>query len=304
MHIDRTPQLQRTEALSAPQLRLRFWRSFKRHMENTSSVGCARATTDGWMWHNANLTTGNLLSMVRVRLGEIGVKYTLNDADADTVFAYLGARRQELDAGFEWAPTWRPGGVNSHVIEIRRPGSVLDVDSWSEYFNWFRRQLETFQHGLWGLVGRVPSGGERRQWDRESFVRELRTWNPASLGVANAILDWALTRGASVTWGSGGQTGSFAPTHPRGGFPYQLVSVRTDGSVVFLFRQLSDSPAFSARARRLEVLERLNQVEHFALPEKVIDLRLSLPLAVLMDDSADEQFLDVLDWFEDTLRSS
>lgn len=297
-------QVQGVGGASVAQLRQKFWRSFKRYMEDSSSVRCARATTDGWMWHNADLTTGNLLSMIRVRLGEIGVKYTLNDADANTVFSFLRAHPQELDAGFEQAPTWRPGGANSHVIEIRRPGDLLDFEAWPEQFGWFRRQLETFQLALWSLVGRLPPGGERQQWDQTSFLRELCTWNPASLGVANAILDWALTHGAIVSWGSGRQCGSFSPTVPHGGFPHQFVSIRTDGTVVLLFRQLRNSPVFYERNRRLDALERLNRVGHFALPETVVDLRPSVPLTVLADDRACTQFLQVLDWFEDTVRRS
>ncbi len=297
-------QALRVGGVSVPQLRHDFWSSFKRYMEDSSSVHCARATMDGWMWHNADLTTGNLLSMIRVRLGEIGVKYTLNDADADTVFSFLLAHREEVEAGFEQAPTWRPGGTNSHVIEIRRRGDLLDLAAWSEHFSWFRRQLETFQIALWSLVGRVPPGGERRHWDQESFLRELCTWNPTSLAPAKAILDWALARGATVSWGTGRQCGSFSPTIPNGGFSHQLASVRTDGTVVLLFRQLSNSPLFYERSRRLEALERLNGVRHFALPDSVIDLRPSVPLNVLADDCSCAQFLRVLDWFEDTVRSS
>lgn len=297
-------QAQGVGAASVPQLRRDFWRSFKHYMEDSSSVRCARATTDGWMWHNADLTTGNLLSMIRVRLGEISVKYTLNDADADTVFSFLRAHRQEADAGFEQAPTWRPGGANSHVVEIRRPGDLLDFEAWPGQFGWLRRQLETFQLALWSLVGRVPPGGERRHWDQESFLRELCTWNPASLGPANAILDWALAHGAIVSWGSGRQCGSFSPTIPNRGFPYQLVSIRTDGTVVLLFRQLSNSPVFHETARRLDALERLNRVRYFALPDTVVDLRPSVPLNVLADDRSCTQFLHVLDWFRDTVKSS
>jgi hypothetical protein len=296
-------QALRVGGVSVPELRRDFWSSFKRYMEDSSSVRCARATSDGWMWHNADLTTGNLLSMIRVRLGEMGVKYTLNDADADTVFSFLRAHREVVEAGFERALTWRPGGTNSHVIEIRRPGNLLDLGAWSEHFTWFRRQLETFQLALWSLVGRVPPTGERRHWDQESFVRELCTWNPASLAPAKAILGWALAHGATLSWGSGRQCGSFSPTIPSGGFPYQMVTVRTDGTIALLFRQLSNSPLFCDRSRRLDALERLNGVRHIALPDAVVDLRPSVPLNVLANDRSCTQFLRMLDWFEGTVKS-
>jgi len=286
-----------------PELRREFWQGFKRYLEGASSVRCARVTSDGWMWHNADLTTGNLLSMLRLRLGEIGVKYTLNDADTDTVISYLLAHRKEVDTVFDVAPEWRAGGDGSAVIEVRRAVQSCEPQVWPEHFRWLQRQLETFNLALWPLLGRVPPKGDTRQWDEGSFMHEVRAWNPASAGPARAILDWSLAHNAVVSWGRGRRCGSLTPTICRGGFSYQLVSARTDGTFALLFTHLKKSPLFEQRARRLELLERLNRVKFLALPDTVVDFRPSLPLAMLADDAACAQFLDVLGWFRDSVRS-
>jgi len=290
-----------------PELRRAFWHGFKRHLEGASSVRSARVSTDGWMWHNADLTTGNLLSMLRVRLGEIGVKYTLNDADANTVFLHLLAHRHEVGSVFDTPPEWRAGrasGDGSNVIEVRKAVRSYDRQEWPEHFRWLQRELETFHLALWPLVGRVPPKGDTRQWDEGLFMRELGVWNPVTVSPAKAILESALARGAVINWGRGRQCGSFAPTIVHRGSSYQLVSVRTDGTFALLFTQLKKSPLFAPKAKRLELLQRLNRVKCFDLPEGVVDLRPSLPLAVLADEGARGQFLDMLAWFEENVRSA
>jgi len=290
--------------LGAPGLRRAFWHSFKRHLEEASTVRSSRVSTDGWMWHNADLATGRLLSILRVRLGEIGVKYMLNDADADTVFAYLLAHRAEVEGVFDVPPEWRAGGDGSNVIDVRRGVRSYDREEWPELFRWLQRQLETFHLALWPLVGRVPPRGEMRQWDEVSFMRELHAWNPTAMGPAMAILEATPAPDVSVSWGRGRHRGSFTRAIIRRGTALQLVSVRTDGTAAFLFTQLKRSPFFAPRQRRLELLEHLNRLECVSLPDSVIDLRPSLPLALLSDEAVVRQLLDVLAWFEDNARSS
>lgn len=280
-----------------------FWQRFKWHMEACSGVRCSRVTSDGWMWHNTDLTIGNMLSLIRVRLGEIGVKYTLNDANAETVNAFLHGHRQSVDAFFTDAPVWRVGGDGSRVIEVRRPVEAFDRSLWPRHFLWLQRQLETFHVALSPLIGRMPPKGEITHWDEELLFRELQVWNPTSVGPAKALLDWTHHHGATATWGRGRRCGSFAITSSHQGTPYQLVRVNADGTMSLLFTQLRRSPLFQEPSCRLELLRRLNEVRPFALPEQVIESRLSVPLAMLADGSACDEFLDVLCWFGTRVRA-
>jgi len=283
--------------MGAPQLRREFWQAFKLHMEAASSIGCSRVTSDGWMWHAADLSFGYLASILNVRLGEIGVRFRLSEANADTVFSFLQTRKSQFDGAFEAAPSWRPGDGGSHVIEVMRSADIADRAAWPVQMRWLTRQLETFQGALWPLVGRVPPRGERRLWDEALFFRELSAWNPASVLPATSLLRWAQRRGDGIQWGRGGQSGSFTPTVSRQGVAYQLVTVRTDGTLHLLFARLKDSPLYADRARRLELLAQVNRVRYVELPEETADQRPAVPLALLSDREACDEFLGLLDWF-------
>ena len=133
-----------------PLVRREFWSAFKWHMEANSSVNCARVTTDGWIWHNTDLTMGNMLSFVRVRLGDIGVKYTLNDAHAETVYAFIRRHGDTVEDAFNHplqVARWRRRWVGD-CIEVRRPIESFRKETWPSHFDWLQRQLETFRVGL------------------------------------------------------------------------------------------------------------------------------------------------------------
>lgn len=282
-----------------PELRRQFWQGFKEYMQASACVGCARVTSDGWMWHTTDLTTGKLLSIARVSLGEIGVKYTLQGVAADSVFSLLQSRRREVDTCFRTAPCWRRGGDASHIIEVRRPGDVLNPGTWPEQFSWLRLQLDHFHEALWPLVGRECPLAGKRDWDERSFMEEVSRWNPNSSDPIQAVLSWASGRGVGVTWSRGQQCGTFQMVIRHRGFEYHPVVVRMNGTFTLLFTHLRESPAFYRPELRIELLRRLNEVEHVVLPEEAIDLRPTLPLAVLGEQPSLDRFLGVLDWFAD-----
>lgn len=290
-------------AAGTPQLRRDFWQAFKTLMETTSDIGCSRVSSDGWLWHSAGLSAGYLASIVNVRERELCVWFRVNEANADTVFSYLQSRRAEVDDAFVEAPTWRPGGGSSHVIEVRRrDADIRERSAWPEYMAWLQSRLETFQGTLWPLVGRVPPMGERKQWDEELFFAELRRWNPACLAPARLLLRWASDRGEEVQWGKGGQSGSFTPAVVHHGVAYRLVSARTDGTVVLPLNRLKDTPLFEEREQRLELLEQVNRMRHLRLPETTLDGRPTVPLALFSDPVAAGQLVELLDWFRGRVR--
>lgn len=280
-----------------PELRRQFWQGFKEYMQGSTSAGCARVTSDGWMWHTTDLTSGKLLSIARVSLREIGVKYTLQGVAADSVFSLLQARREEVDACFRATPCWRRGGDSSHIIEVRRPGDVLNPGTWPEQYSWLRLQLDHFHEALWPLVGRECPLAGKRDWDDRSFMDELTRWNPNSCRPVQALLSWAADRSVGVMWSRGQQCGTFQFVVRHRGFEYHPFVVRMNGTFTLLFTHLRESPAFYRPELRFELLRRLNHIDHVALPDEAIELRPTLPLAVLGDPNALERFLGVLAWF-------
>jgi len=293
----------RTAGTGTPELRREFWQALRRHMEETSSIGCSRASSDGWLWHSADLSSGYLASLLNVRRGEIGVRFRLNEANADSVFSFLRTRRAEIDAELAPAPSWRLGEAGSHVIETMRAADIADRSSWPRLMGWLARNLEGFQRALWPLVGRVPPVREPRLWDEQLFFRDLTAWNPNSISPAAALLRWGQRRGDPPQWGRGRQCGSFAPSVMRHGVSYQLVSVRTDGTLQLLFARLKGSPLFADRARRLELLAQVNQVRHLRLPAETIDQRPAVPLAIFTDPDARTELITLLDAFHDAVKT-
>ncbi len=287
-----------------PELRRQFWQGFKEFMQGSTSAGCARVTSDGWMWHTTTLTSGKLLSIARVSLNEIGVKYTLQGVAADSVFSLLQARRAEVDACFRATPCWRRRGDSSHIIEVRRPADVLNLGTWPDQYGWLRLQLDHFHEALWPLVGRECPLAGKRDWDESSFMHELAQWNPSSLEPVEALLSWAANHSMGVMWSRGQQCGTFQTVIRHRGFEYHPVVVRMNGTFTLLFTHLRESPAFYRPEVRCELLRRLNQIDHIALPDEAIELRPTLPLTVLGDPHSRERFLDVLAWFAETATRS
>lgn len=288
--------------VATPNLRSEFWREFQRSMASTA-IGCSRPSSDGWMWHVAGLTSGYLASLVNVRLGEIGVRYRIMGPNADTVFSVLEDHKARIDSAFDASPVWRRGDGNSHVIEVRGRAHISARASWSSHMSWLREQLESFQAALWPIVGRVPPPGTRRRWDESLFFADLSRWNPACLHPARAILESALDREETISWGTGGRVGSFAPSTARQGVAYRLVSVRTDGAFQLLFARLKDTPLFVDRARRLELLERVNRAPHLRLPDAVVERLPVAPLTALTTPDDSTAFVDALAWFRTAVRS-
>ena len=83
----------------------------------------------------------------------------------------------------------------------------------------------------------------------------------------------------------------------RDGVNYYPIGLWTYGRIELLFQYLSYKPLFENEARRIELLERFNQVLGISLTEDKISKRPSIAMAVLRNEKAFEAFLGVLRWF-------
>jgi hypothetical protein len=154
--------------------------------------------------------------------------------------------------------------------------------------------------------GRKFGGGpEKRQWDEPSFLQELdRRRGEAETTVARRILEWAKTNMPSIWWGQGTRSGGFIPGLDHNGTWHQVVEVWTYGSVEVQFQHMRSRPPFDDEARRSELLRRLNEIPDIALPEDSITRRPSIPLSALQDEPVLEQFLAVLDWVVQEIKTT
>jgi len=144
----------------------------------------------------------------------------------------------------------------------------------------------------------------RRQWDEASFFQQMQAHrSELETSGARRILQWARERRLEVPWGTGTRNGSFSPMLLHKGLEHPLLSVYTYGSaeVVFAWMRI---PPFSQRAKRLELLRRLNEVPGVSFGENEVDVRPSVPLRELADESRLRPFLAALDWAVEEIRAS
>jgi hypothetical protein len=250
------------------------------------------------------LECGSTIVMARVRKGEVGVQFLLDDPTAATVYSLLCAHRAEVETAFGGPLIWRSPTDRAHEIEARRPAVVADRSSWPELLAWSADALAGLRAALGPFVGVEPAVGEKRRWDEQSFFGELERLNPGSVAAARELYDWARAAMPSIYWGKGRQFGSFVPGLRRNGQTHTLFSVWTSGTFVPRFAALRKVPPFSDEALRAELLGRLNRLPHFALPSELLDRFPTLPLALLSDPDVRHRFVGVLDWCVGAIRAA
>lgn len=148
----------------------------------------------------------------------------------------------------------------------------------------------------------------RRQWDEDLWFANLAEHaSAAAVDAARRIHAWAVARSPSVTirWGTGARDGSFGCYVSNGVSEQSLIGVYSlYGQVEIRLQELKKAPPFSDRARREELLSRLNAIDAVHLSAERIDMRPSLPLDLLADESRLRRVLDVLDWAVDAIQAT
>jgi hypothetical protein len=138
---------------------------------------------------------------------------------------------------------------------------------------------------------------EDRRWDRETLLAELEAQRDLrEAAVAKQIFDWVDRRGDLRSYfGSGRKDGSFQAgiDQPVRLFPFVLY---TYGRVEIPFEYMRRREPFADAERREALRVRLNAIASVEIPPDTLDKRPSIPLALLIDDRALEEFLAVLDW--------
>jgi len=144
-----------------------------------------------------------------------------------------------------------------------------------------------------------------RQWDETSFFEELESRRGKEESeIARKIFEWARDKLPSFWWGNGRYDGSFVPILDHKGISYYPIAIWTYGKIEVQFQWLRSRPPFDNQSKRMEFLEKLNQIQGISIPSDRIDRRPSIPLSTFRDDSAFEQLIEALDWAVQEIRSS
>ena len=143
-----------------------------------------------------------------------------------------------------------------------------------------------------------------QKWNETLLFEALRAKEPLSESVAKQILDWAKSQMLRITWGQGSVYGSFVPVYHHDGRDHPLFAVYTNCVVETYFYWYQQKPPFESEARRLEILQRLNNIEGVSIPADGIKKRPSIKLSILAAPGALENFLAVFDWMIEEIKKS
>jgi len=141
---------------------------------------------------------------------------------------------------------------------------------------------------------------ETRQWDEESFFRELEARRGSEeTAVAKNLLEWGKARTTGIWWGKGGADGSFFPDLSYKGNTatgLRVFAAYTNGIVEVQFQHLQSKPPFDSDDERLELLQRLNEISGVNISVDKLSKRPGFRLSILKDADALRTFIETLDW--------
>lgn len=142
-----------------------------------------------------------------------------------------------------------------------------------------------------------------RQWDEQSFLADLDKRVPSGGVVARSLMDWARQQMSDLTFGKGVKDGSCTPRLWLGDSALYVFSIWTYGRVEMLFQWLK-RPPFDTDGRRLEIVQRLNQISGITIPESAVRRRPTFDLTLLDNADARGQFEAVIQWVIDEIRAA
>jgi hypothetical protein len=136
---------------------------------------------------------------------------------------------------------------------------------------------------------------ERRKWDEDSFFSEIKEKHPKNLASIQQIFQWAKNN-SKIWWGEGSINGSFVPVIPYDGKSFQLFAVYTSGVIEIFFQYYLYKPPFDAEEKRIELYNKLNQIDGVKIPKDGIKRRPSFPFEAINTPDKVKQFISIFEW--------
>ena len=105
--------------------------------------------------------------------------------------------------------------------------------------------------------------------------------------------------------GKGEKGGRFSLSNTGSqGKTYYPICIWSYGKVEVQFQYLKRHPPFDSESKRKELLDRLNRIPGFSIPDDAITRRPNVYLAALKNEDALDQFLEALNWVVQEIRKS
>jgi hypothetical protein len=146
----------------------------------------------------------------------------------------------------------------------------------------------------------------RNPWTESEFFNVLEEKRGAEEHrIARAIYNWAKNRSLRIAWGKGKIDGSYIPVLDHKRKEYFPLVVSTNGRISIQFGVLKTRPVFNEESKRIELLNKLNQIAGVSLSEDTIEkFFVNIPLSVLRDEENLTRFTDSFDWVFSEIRNN
>lgn len=194
------------------------------------------------------------------------------------------------------------------IVQFMNACSSTDLEFAAHEIHRFQKENAEFLGQRFFGTARTASNStinnQVRHWNEQTFFAELIRRNRETVrAIARRILSWA-GKDIQVWCGKGRATGSFVPCIIHNERCNQLFAVYTYGSVEIYFQHLAVEPPFNREEKRIELLDKLNQIQGVDIQSSMIRRRPSIPIQIFSTNEKIEQFLAVFSWVVDEIRKN
>jgi hypothetical protein len=193
-------------------------------------------------------------------------------------------------------------------IDERLKDLILYINQ-NSYFDIYAVNFEYYKFECYEIIipkifgvevkKKISDHGKAKQWDRKSFMEEMRT----KIGIAEEkittkLLNWAKNMGLEPFW-SKTVNAHFHLIMRLFGSEYKIFSVSTElgGRIWVRFGDYSKYPPFDDEKKREELLRRLNSIGLSISSNQTITKSPGIILSYLKDESIFQGFIEIYEWF-------
>jgi hypothetical protein len=141
----------------------------------------------------------------------------------------------------------------------------------------------------------IKNSGQKRQWDEQSFMDELKKKvSLEDISVVIKLLGWVQDKKFRIWWGWGSQSGSFYPLIDLAPQYNQIFSVWTSGRIRIEFQWMSNA---IEREKLLTFLHMLNAIPGVQISEDALKGKPSFSISVIRNEENYSKFIKAVESF-------
>ncbi|MCK5849874.1 MAG: hypothetical protein KAH23_03085 [Kiritimatiellae bacterium] len=185
-------------------------------------------------------------------------------------------------------------------IDQRLKDLIVYVNQNSK-FDIYGVQFEFYQVDNYEIVIPKLFGGEVKKnlstrsakilWGENLFFEDLiANVGEKESNIARKILDWYISKGINIKWGTGAKIGTFYPTLEIDGKQIDLLGVFSNGKIEIVFQGYPLN-----HETKSNLIKDINCIGKISIPEKAADTWSSFPLLYLEDKPVLDRFIKIFE---------